>query len=85
MNGQNISGPLSDSECGKGLLSPPGNFSGSALQDSITLTWSNNEYAGQYKLYRDGSAIYTGTELTCLLYTSPSPRDRTRSRMPSSA
>ena len=25
----------------------------------------------------------TGT--TCLLYTSPSPRDRTRSRMPSSA
>ena len=28
----------------------------------------------------------TVTELlTCLLYTSPSPRDRTRSRMPSSA
>jgi len=25
------------------------------------------------------------TVLTCLLYTSPSPRDRTRSRMPSSA
>ena len=24
-------------------------------------------------------------EMTCLLYTSPSPRDRTRSRMPSSA
>ena len=23
--------------------------------------------------------------VTCLLYTSPSPRDRTRSRMPSSA
>ena len=30
---------------------------------------------------------YLGCELveTCLLYTSPSPRDRTRSRMPSSA
>ena len=28
----------------------------------------------------------SGTQLsTCLLYTSPSPRDRTRSRMPSSA
>ena len=27
---------------------------------------------------------YCGTD-TCLLYTSPSPRDRTRSRMPSSA
>ena len=26
-----------------------------------------------------------GGEKTCLLYTSPSPRDRTRSRMPSSA
>ena len=25
------------------------------------------------------------TSTTCLLYTSPSPRDRTRSRMPSSA
>ena len=24
-------------------------------------------------------------QYTCLLYTSPSPRDRTRSRMPSSA
>jgi len=30
---------------------------------------------------------YSGEELDrfCLLYTSPSPRDRTRSRMPSSA
>ena len=26
-----------------------------------------------------------GQRLVCLLYTSPSPRDRTRSRMPSSA
>ena len=26
-----------------------------------------------------------GVNLICLLYTSPSPRDRTRSRMPSSA
>ena len=27
----------------------------------------------------------SGIGKTCLLYTSPSPRDRTRSRMPSSA
>ena len=27
----------------------------------------------------------TGDCISCLLYTSPSPRDRTRSRMPSSA
>ena len=29
--------------------------------------------------------IEIGVPFTCLLYTSPSPRDRTRSRMPSSA
>ena len=28
---------------------------------------------------------YQGGHNACLLYTSPSPRDRTRSRMPSSA
>ena len=28
---------------------------------------------------------YLDSRNTCLLYTSPSPRDRTRSRMPSSA
>ena len=35
-----------------------------------------------------GIVLATLTEAiasTCLLYTSPSPRDRTRSRMPSSA
>ena len=34
-----------------------------------------------------GVAIVTTPQgvMTCLLYTSPSPRDRTRSRMPSSA
>ena len=31
-----------------------------------------------------GSILSDPTEI-CLLYTSPSPRDRTRSRMPSSA
>ena len=32
-----------------------------------------------------GSALIKDRLLACLLYTSPSPRDRTRSRMPSSA
>ena len=36
-----------------------------------------------------GKIIFNNQEITglsdCLLYTSPSPRDRTRSRMPSSA
>ena len=32
-----------------------------------------------------GTANRTALDIACLLYTSPSPRDRTRSRMPSSA
>ena len=33
----------------------------------------------------DNKYSYSYEDITCLLYTSPSPRDRTRSRMPSSA
>ena len=33
----------------------------------------------------EGWQMQFDNELPCLLYTSPSPRDRTRSRMPSSA
>ena len=51
----------------------------------LGLAWSADlgAYAGQVEgtpLMIDGT-LY----VTCLLYTSPSPRDRTRSRMPSSA
>ena len=39
--------------------------------------------------YRDGQAVTRGAFIAqvhaCLLYTSPSPRDRQKSRMPSSA
>ena len=35
--------------------------------------------------FTDRSRVSLGFSLGCLLYTSPSPRDRTRSRMPSSA
>ena len=53
-------------------------------------------FAG-YVLFRDRSVTFGGTEYSgfvavtaafvpiCLLYTSPSPRDRQKSRMPSSA
>ena len=41
---------------------------------------------GQAVPYGEGSNVrYYARYTTCLLYTSPSPRDRTRSRMPSSA
>ena len=51
----------------------------------------SKEYHGlidQIKECQDPHAIFNihgGNNLICLLYTSPSPRDRTRSRMPSSA
>ena len=35
--------------------------------------------------YANGSAVIENGTLTCLLYTSPSPRDGLLSRMPSSA
>jgi len=46
--------------------------------------------SGGHHLYFSGDARTTVEQVgpgidTCLLYTSPSPRDRTRSRMPSSA
>ena len=47
----------------------------------------NNSDANQNFLekYNDVAWKKDGEEDGCLLYTSPSPRDRTRSRMPSSA
>ena len=36
-------------------------------------------------LEKDGCAIIRGFLSNCLLYTSPSPRDKRQSRMPSSA
>ena len=41
--------------------------------------------AKPYKLYFEKTAAWARRLFICLLYTSPSPRDRTRSRMPSSA
>ena len=45
------------------------------------------EIGEKYIRSRDGNITYTfaGLRRSCLLYTSPSPRDRQKSRMPSSA
>ena len=55
---------------------------------------ANNGYSDivRYLVSKDSSLVkmknkweQTILHIACLLYTSPSPRDRTRSRMPSSA
>ena len=45
----------------------------------------NNKVAGIVNSYLSELEISCNLYDDCLLYTSPSPRDRTRSRMPSSA
>ena len=61
---------------------------GSPITDA-SLTRAANAYAkNTEKGWIDAARRYAGNPKAfyfCLLYTSPSPRDRTRSRMPSSA
>ena len=55
------------------------------LNSPATINW---QAAFRHSLDTDtvGACIFDVDQNTgCLLYTSPSPRDRTRSRMPSSA
>mgnify|MGYP003300197265 CR=1 FL=1 len=44
-----------------------------------------DDLSKQAVAYREISLLLRRPPGSCLLYTSPSPRDRTRSRMPSSA
>ena len=49
-------------------------------------TLSPTKYSDLMKLYSQGlPTLDIPQAVTCLLYTSPSPRDRQKSRMPSSA
>ena len=60
---------------------------GSAPEFLDRLIWQklkNNEKK-MFNNWRLGLYRYSCSSVSCLLYTSPSPRDRTRSRMPSSA
>ena len=53
----------------------------SSTDETIQVS-STKGFPSEYGLLKIDDEIIT---YTCLLYTSPSPRDRTRSRMPSSA
>ena len=57
------------------------------LNQSINLNKAINDLNWvRLKSWRESLAmIFDPPSRSCLLYTSPSPRDRTRSRMPSSA
>ena len=60
----------------------------STISRTVRIAASHGLHARPAKLFAQ-AAKDSGVEVTiakgCLLYTSPSPRDRTRSRMPSSA
>ena len=58
------------------------------LSSPIIVAQSYNEYVTAEVYFLDGTrkdGLALVKPSSCLLYTSPSPRDRTRSRMPSSA
>ena len=56
------------------------------LLNKIPPDWDVAENYGKANLAYDPSKCTDAYDMnSCLLYTSPSPRDRTRSRMPSSA
>ena len=67
----------------------------STIKYSTIQNWYSGDKEGKGGIYNfvtkrgtclgDNSKISWTQVETCLLYTSPSPRDRTRSRMPSSA
>ena len=56
---------------------------------AVGFSWGNSEEVGksvrQLELFGLKGIKNLNQYYNCLLYTSPSPRDRTRSRMPSSA
>ena len=51
-------------------------------QEKFVLSFEGIEFMSSAMI---GKLVHFGNMCNCLLYTSPSPRDRTRSRMPSSA
>ena len=59
------------------------------LMDNANFEWQQWNFVaagdGVYRIQNRFTGKMMDLDMGCLLYTSPSPRDRTRSRMPSSA
>ena len=61
------------------------NFDGSILADDCIVRFNNEELTKDDFMGMSQFHHSMFDNITCLLYTSPSPRDRQKSRMPSSA
>ena len=68
-------------DCKKALVEVDGDLE--AAQDYLRKKGQAKALKKSSRETSEGAVSFTVS--TCLLYTSPSPRDRTRSRMPSSA
>ena len=68
-----------------GNLTVTGNITTSNIITGNVYTTSGIFWSGNGAAYSSGSTGSSNFLYTCLLYTSPSPRDRQKSRMPSSA
>ena len=69
----------------KGLQKAIGKHLAAGKGPATAVTAAVEEYAAQFEALGGYFAERVTDLKDCLLYTSPSPRDRTRSRMPSSA
>ena len=53
--------------------------------DGDSVPWERKDYSREASVLTEDVVAFVRQCLDCLLYTSPSPRDRQKSRMPSSA
>jgi hypothetical protein len=62
-------------------------YCGAFVADQIPLDAKDSSNTGEDNVFveKDGKGSIAVNVSVCLLYTSPSPRDRQKSRMPSSA
>ena len=67
------------------LESPPGQHDGTTLEPYVLPKTTKGRYNQNKNMNGTKNAPAQENYMSCLLYTSPSPRDKRQSRMPSSA